>query len=204
MFVLGAPGRSRSRGSPILSGSVRCHPPLSRLATSRSVSMRSGPSERRARESCPASSTSGALERSTPRAYGAVPPLDCAIYSTTAGTQPVIVVPRPTAEPTARSPPRAATRSPMPASPEPLGVDRGSNPTPSSETANMRRSASRQSRTCALEARAYLETFWSASRQEKYTAASTPCSYRPTSFWSTSTGSGAFAACADKATTSPC
>jgi hypothetical protein len=83
-----------------------------------------------------------------------------------------MVVPWQGAERTSIWPPSAARRSAMFRRPDPSGVVRASYPTPSSDT--MKRSvpspAYRQIR--AAEALAYFAVFCSASRQQKYAAAS--------------------------------
>ena len=75
----------------------------------------------------------------------------------------------------------------MPWSPVPCEAATGSNPIPSSVTSNVRLPFASERRTVAFVALAYFATFWSASRQEKYTAASVSSGYRPVPSGSTST-----------------
>ena len=92
----------------------------------------------------------------------------------TAGTGmlPATVVPWPGVLRSVNVPPTASIRSAMPCRPVPRGAVDGSNPTPSSRTSNASREPSCRSSTSTLEALAYFAAFWSASRQQKYTAAS--------------------------------
>jgi len=91
------------------------------------------------------------------------------------GIDPPTVEPAPGDESTTSDPLSVSTRSFIPWSPVPRGVRSGSNPVPSSVTSNVTVPSRSASRTRALDAFAYFATFWSASRQQKYTAASTSC-----------------------------
>ena len=93
------------------------------------------------------------------------------------GIAPLILVPWPGADSMARVPSMAPRRSPMltkpwPSSPKPW-VRSTVNPAPSSDTSKWRTSSSSHTRTLAVApSPACLPAFCSASRQQKYTAAS--------------------------------
>ena len=70
-------------------------------------------------------------------------------------------------------------------------------------TSNRRRPSPSDSETVAPEADAYFATFCSASRHEKYTAASASCWYLPTPVASIVTGIADLRACDSSAATSP-
>ena len=78
-----------------------------------------------------------------------------------------------------------------------------SNPVPSSVTVNWRLPSEQDRPTVARDALAYLVMFCSASRVQKYTAASVSCGYRPMPSASISTGRGALRAWACSAGTRP-
>src|SRR5579864_1354756 len=114
-----------------------------------------------------------------------------------------MLVPAPGYDTTSTLPPSASTRSFMLVSPAPLRVEVTSNPAPSSLTSKLSMPSSPLSRTTACEAPAYFCTFCSASSTQKYTVASTSCSYRSTPSASTATGTVALRACDSSATISP-
>ena len=88
--------------------------------------------------------------------------------------------------------------------PDPNGVRSGSKPRPSSVTSKVRvPSPTPTGGATTRLASAYLATFCSASRQQKYTAASASCGYRPMPSAWTSTGTAALRACASSADASP-
>jgi hypothetical protein len=77
-----------------------------------------------------------------------------------------------------------------------------SNPRPASRISNA--SSSLDDRRIVTEvASAYFATFWSASRHEKYTAASTCCGYRPTPSATMVSGTVVLRAWASRATARP-
>lgn len=86
-----------------------------------------------------------------------------------------MTVPSPGRDRTSSVPPRASNRSAMFAVPALRGLASGSNPAPSSATENSTAPSVFSSRPTACEAPAYFTTFCSASRPQKYTAASISC-----------------------------
>ena len=63
----------------------------------------------------------------------------------------------------------------MPCRPVPMPFAFGSKPTPSSRTSKLKYPSPLSSRTVTAPAPEYFAAFWTASRQEKYTAASISC-----------------------------
>jgi uncharacterized RDD family membrane protein YckC len=90
------------------------------------------------------------------------------------GTDPMTVAPAPGVEPIVSSPPIASSRSRMLVRPAPAASASVSKPTPSSRTSKLNASLW-PSLTVMVVAPACLAAFWSASRQQKYTALSTSC-----------------------------
>ena len=87
--------------------------------------------------------------------------------------------------------------------PEPNGVPLVSYPAPSSDTVKRREPSRAATQIRTSEAAAYFAMFCSASRQQKYAAASMSWSNRPMPSASTSTGIGDLSACARRAAISP-
>src|SRR5690348_8222944 len=83
------------------------------------------------------------------------------------GNRPVMVVPWPAWERTARVPPCAASRSDMPCRPEPCRAAAAGKPAPSSLTENSRAPPEPDRRMVAAVALACLATFCSASSAQK-------------------------------------
>ena len=83
------------------------------------------------------------------------------------------VVPTPGDERSSIDPPSAASRSAMFVSPDPRGIVAGSNPRPSSVTANDSVPSDERSSIRTAAASAYFDAFCNASNEQKYTAAST-------------------------------
>src|SRR6185437_15894814 len=119
------------------------------------------------------------------------------------GSSPLRMVPCPGRERTWSAPPSAASRSAIPCRPVPYRVVAVSNPIPLSVTVKRRLSSEQERPTFARDALAYFVMFCSASRVQKYTAASVSCGYRPMPSVSISTCKEALRAWACSAGTKP-
>src|SRR5664280_1659572 len=123
--------------------------------------------------------------------------------SQVSGIEPRTVDPEPGVDSHRTEPPMAPRRSLMFMNPCPAWATSGSNPGPSSLTAKRRPPSSSHTRSCTWASGACLAAFCSASRQQKYTAASTAAEKRPIPSTDASTSRGLLDATARRASGSP-